>query len=263
MIFRLLPVLLLLLFTSCSFAAERIVILAPAAADIVEKLDASALVVGKTNSVEEFPQATEVGSHLRPNLEIITSLQPDLLLISSNKFFSQEMARVVHAQLFYYNPNTLEEILDQTRQLAKLLGRETQAERLIEEQRQKLSQVQPVKVAPKVIYEITEAPLTIAGTGNILANIVKAAGGELVSGGERKLLRFNPEAVLALQPDIYIWQVGPMNQNPIPPTERGQYQALQADYLKVDQLQYSRANTSSFDNVLELNHYFQERKELR
>jgi len=257
---RLLPVLLLLLFTTSSLAAERIVVLAPAAADLIEKLDAASLVVGKTRSVEEFPQATEVGSHIRPNLEIITSLQPDLLIISSTRFFSQEMAEALSARVFHYSPNTLEEILTQTSQLAELLGRTEQGERLIAAQRQKLSRVQPLKRTPKVLYEITEAPLAIAGTGNILADIVKAAGGELVSGGERKLLRFNPEAVLTLQPDIYIWQVGPMNQTPTPPAERGQYRLLRADFLQVDQLQYSRANTTSFDNVLELNRYFLKRE---
>ena len=108
--------------------------------------------------------------------------------------------------------------------------------------------------------EISEVPLTIAGTSNIIADIITTAGGELVTGGNRKLLRFNPEAVLTLQPDIYIWQIGPMNQQPTPPTKRGQYQRLNAEYLQVDQLQYSRANTQSFDNILQLNRYFQERQ---
>jgi len=243
-----------------SLALERIVVLAPAAADIIEKLDAAQLVVGKTRNVEEFPQATRVGSHIRPNLEIITSLNPDLLIISSNKFFSKELAAKVQAKLFHYNPNSLEEILEQTRRLADLIDRQQQALQLIEKQRQKLQHVQPIKIAPKVMYEISEAPLTIAGTGNILADIIETAGGQFVSGGTRKMLRFNPEAVLALQPDIYIWQIGPMNQQPTPPTERGQYRFLGADYLQVDQLQYSRANTKSYDNVLKLNSYFKERQ---
>ncbi len=257
---RLLAALLLLLFSTSSFAAQRIVVLAPAAADILEKLDAAELVVGKTRNVVEFTQAEKVGSHIRPNLEIITSLNPDVLIISSNKFFSKEMATKVDAKLFHYSPNSLEEILQQTRKLAVLIDREVQARVLIEAQRQKLKELQPLTRAPRVIYEITEAPLTIAGTGNILADIIETAGGEFVSGGQRKMLRFNPEAVLALQPDIYIWQVGPMNQQPTPPPERGQYRLLKADYLQVDQLQYSRANTQSFDNVLTLNSYFRERK---
>ncbi len=252
--------LLLLLFSTSSIAAERIVILAPAAADILEKLGAAEQVVGKTRNVDAFPQATKVGSHIRPNLEIITALQPDLLIISSNRFFSREMAAAVDAEIFYYAPNTLEEILTQTRQLAAKLNREAEALKLIEAQRQKLKRVIPLDKAPRVIYEITEVPLTIAGSGNILADIIETAGGEFVSGGQRKMLRFNPEAVLALQPDVYIWQVGPMNQNPTPPAERGHYRLLAADYLQVDQLQYSRANTRSFDNVLELNRYFSERK---
>lgn len=258
--FRLLAALLLLLLPTSSFALERIVVLAPAAADIIEQLGATELVVGKTRNVEEFPQATQVGSHIRPNLEIITSLRPDLLVISSNRFFSKEMAEKVDAKLFHYNPNRLDEILDQTRELARLINRDQQALTLIETQRKKLKQLSSLPAAPKVMYEITEVPLTIAGTGNILADIIETAGGELVSGGTRKMLRFNPEAVLALQPEIYIWQIGPMNQRPTPPTQRGQYRLLQTDYLQVDQLQYSRANTKSFDNVLELNRYFKERQ---
>ncbi len=248
--------LLLLLFSTSSFAAERIVILAPAAADIIEKLGAAELVVGKTRNVEEFPQAQKIGSHIRPNLELITALDPDLLIISSNKFFSREMAAKIDARLFHYSPNRLEEILEQTIKLATLIDRDEQALLLVEQQRQKLRTMKRLHSSPRVMYEITEAPLTIAGTDNILADIIETAGGEIVSGGKRKLLRFNPEAVLALQPDIYIWQVGPMNQNPTPPAERGQYRLLKTDYLQVDQLQYSRANTKSFDNVLELNRYF-------
>jgi len=252
--------LLLLLFSTSSYAAQRIVVLAPAAAEIIQQLGAADLVVGKTRNVEEFPQAQKVGSHIRPNLELITALQPDLLIISSNKFFSKEMAEKVDAQLFHYSPNRLVEILEQTRKLAALIGKSEKALLLIEKIRHQLQRVQPLKTRPKVIYEITAAPLTIAGSGNILADIIETAGGDFVSGGSRKLLRFNPEAVLALQPDIYIWQVGPMNQQPTPPSERGQYRLLRADYLQVDQLQYSRANTQSFDNVLALNKYFQERQ---
>lgn len=257
--FRLIAALLLLLSATSSFAAQRIVILAPAAADIIEKLDAAELVVGKTRNVEEFPQAKQVGSHIRPNLEIIASLQPDLLIISSNRFFSKEMAAAVDAEIFHYQPNRLEEILEQTRKLSELIDRKEQARKLIAAQQQKLKALKPVAPAPRVMYEITEAPLTIAGSGNILADIITTAGGQFISGSNRKMLRFNPEAVLSLQPEIYIWQVGPMNQNPTPPAERGQYRLLKADYLQVDQLQYSRANTSSFDNVIKLNRYFRER----
>ncbi len=74
-------ILVVLLFTFNAFAADRVIVLAPAAADILQKLGSSSQIVGKTKSVEEFPNALKVGSHIRPNLEIIMSLKPDLIII--------------------------------------------------------------------------------------------------------------------------------------------------------------------------------------
>lgn len=257
--YRWLPVLLLLLFSSNSLAAKRVVVLAPAAVDILVQLQAEALVVGVTRSVSEFPSAKRVGSHIRPNLEIIRSLQPDLLILSSNRFFSEAMAAAVDTEVFYYHPETLEEILQQTVELAKLLGKQTTGEHLIQEQRQKLNGIKLLPNPPSVIYEVTAMPLMLAGKKNIVRDIIEQAGGRLLTPGDRKLVRFNAEAILAQQPDIYIYQVGPMNRNPTPPQERGPLGRLNAKFLQVDELQFSRANTGSFDNVLMLNKYFLER----
>lgn len=251
-----LPVLLLLLFSVNVLAAERVVVLAPAAVDILEQLQVEQQVVGVTRSVSEFPDATRVGSHIRPNLELIRSLQPDLLILSSNRFFSTAMADAVGAEVFYYQPLTLEEILQQTAALAELLKKEREGDRLIREQRAKLEQVQPLAETPEVVFEVTAMPLMLAGQNNIVRDIIQRAGGTLITPGERKMVRYNVEAVLAEQPDVYIYQVGPMNRNPLPPSERGTMNRLKARILKVDELQYSRANTKSFDNVLELNKYF-------
>ena len=136
--YRLLLVLLLLSFTIESWCAERIVLLSPAAGDIIHKLNADAKVVGVTRNLEGFPRATLVGSHIRPNVEIIRSLSPDLLIISSNRFFSKEMAAAVGAEVYYYQPRTLEDIAVQIGKLAKRLNREGQGTELIAKQWRKL-----------------------------------------------------------------------------------------------------------------------------
>lgn len=254
--YRWLPVLLLLLFSSNCLAVERIVVLAPAAVDILTQLKVEDRVVGVTRSVREFSEAKRVGSHIRPNLEIIRALQPDLLILSSNRFFSDAMAQAVDAEVFYYHPETLENILQQTAELAALLEKEETGKQLIRKQRNKLKEVKPLHQSPKVVYEVTALPLMLAGQKNIVRDIIEHAGGNLLTPGNRKLVRFNMEAILAQQPDIYIYQVGPMNQNPTPPQDRGPLGRLDAKFLRVDELQYSRANTKSFDNVLELNRYF-------
>lgn len=256
--FRWLPVLLVLLFSGNGLAAERVVVLAPAAVDILAQLQVDDRVVGVTRSVAEFPAAKRVGSHIRPNLELIRSLEPDLLILSSHRFFSEAMADAVGAEVFHYHPENLEQILQQIIELAERLNKQEEGERLIDEQRKKLLQVKPLPNSPSVVFEVTAMPLMLAGKKNIVRDIIEHAGGQLLTPGDRKLVRFNTEAILAQQPDIYIYQVGPMNRNPTPPQERGPLQRLNAAYLQVDELQYSRANTKSFDNVLELNSYFLE-----
>ena len=254
--YRLLLVLLLLSFTTESWCAERIVLLSPAAGDIIHKLNADDKVVGVTRNLEGFDKATKVGSHIRPNVEIIRSLSPDLLIISSNRFFSKEMAAAVGAEVYYYQPRTLEDIAVQIGKLAKRLNREGQGTELIAKQWRKLESLRPLKQRPRVVFEVTAMPLLVAGIRHIVADIIKRAGGELVPADKRKLVRYNTEAILARQPDIYIYQVGPMNKNPQPPSQRSCFSSLAARFLRVDELQFSRPNTTSFDNVVKLNNYF-------
>lgn len=239
---------------------ERIVVLAPAAGDILLQLGLSNRVVGKTRSLEAFPEARKVGSHIKPNVELIKALRPDLLIISSNRFFSEQMSASVGAETFTYDPRSLEEILLLTGRLGFVTGRHAEASELIEHLNRQLKKRKPVGKRPKVIYEISELPLSVAGTHNIISDIIRAAGGEPVDFGTHKIIKLNPEAVLVQQPDLYIYQVGPMNQNPTPPAERGPYQRLESRFLKVDQFAWSRANTQSFDRVLELNRILIENK---
>ncbi len=250
---RYLLLLTVLVFLAEPVCARRIVVLAPAAGDILLQLGLADQVVGKTRSLEEFPAAMAVGSHIKPNVELIKSLKPDLLIISSNRFFSEQMARTVGAATFDYNPQTLAEILQQIEGLARLTGREAQGAQLTGSLRAKLhGLVRPAR-PPKVIYEISALPLSVAGLGNIVSDIIRVAGGSPLDFGPGKIVKLNSEAVLVSRPDLYLYQVGPMNRNPPPPQERGDYRALACRYLQVDQLQWARANSRSFERVVELN----------
>lgn len=250
----------LLLLTALCFLADpaqawRIVVLSPAAADILVQLGLDDQVVGKTRNVEEFPQALKVGSHIKPNIELIKGLQPDLLLTSSNRFFNTQMAEAIGAQTFEYHPRTLKEILAQSEQLATLTGQQAEGQALIARLESQLKRLKPLTLKPKAIYEISALPLSVAGQTNIITDILRTAGADPIDFGPAAIIKLNPEAIIQHQPQLYIYQVGPMNQNPPPPAERGNFSLLQSRYLKVDQLQWSRANSQSFQRVVELNQY--------
>lgn len=64
-----------------------------------------------------------------------------------------------------------------------------------------------------------------------------------------------------MNPDFYLFQIGPMNKKkPVPPAERPSFRMLSSEFLKVDEKRFSRANSVSFDNVIMLNKVFSKAK---
>ncbi|ADD66974.1 periplasmic binding protein [Denitrovibrio acetiphilus DSM 12809] len=253
---RLVLLLVVTAFTFSAFAAERVVLLAPAAADIMEKLGCGEYIVGKTKSVEEFPDAVKVGSHIRPNLELIISLSPDLIIIPSNRFFTEKMVQDAGVPVAEYNPSTLEDILKDIDKLGRLMGKEAEAKELNGKLSKMLESVVPPAKSPSVFFEVMQIPYTIAGGGNIAVDIINRAGGAYHEHSKKKMIRYSMENAVADNPDIYIYQVGPMNKNPQPPQDREIFKTMKSEYVQVDEREFSRANSLSFENVLKLNALF-------
>ena len=254
--FRSLLILIALVFAPSTFAYQRVVLLAPAAGDILIKLNAQDKVVGVTRSNHDFPDALKIGSHIKPNVELLKGLQPDLLIISSNRFFSDHLAAQIDADVIKYDPTNLDEILNEIAKLGATLDREKQATALIEQLNAVKGQIKPLLKKPSVVFEVTESPFMIAGKRSIVNGIVEAAGGQLLAPEKRKVAKFNVESVLFEDPDYYLYQVGPMNKQPTPPMQRANYRILHSEVIKVDQLDYSRATTQSFYLALALNKRF-------
>ncbi len=250
---------LLALLPTEAFCVERIVILYAAASPIVKALGVpEAHVVGVTRTDHEFPQAVRVGSHLRPNLELIKALKPDFIICGSKRAFPYEAARRFKARVFRYDPRSLEEILASIERLGHLLGREKEAKALAGKLSEKLRQVRPLPRRPGVVYEVMSVQLKVAGEKSIVSDIIWHAGGRNLVKVPKKHVQISPEKVLSLAPDFYIYQVGPMNRRPTPPKERPYFRALKSVVVKVDEKEFARPGLNAFDAVLELNKVFYE-----
>ena len=225
-------------------AAQRIVILAPAAADIVNKLGLGPAVAGKTNRVEEFPHAAKVGTHRNPGIENIAALSPTLLIAPAR--FSEEMAARLGATLFIYEPRSLHDILNAIHTLGNITGQQEAAQALTTPLSQTLDRAtQPnTQQGPTILYETRGNPLSLAAKNSFLASLLTSAGFTYAyhgSGAEA-----SAERVVAAPPNFYIYQVGPMNKNPTPPDKRPGWAQFGACVWKVDELTFARANTESF-----------------
>ena len=244
-------------FLRCNlFSYSRAVIIAPAVADIFIKLNIQDKVVGVTKHIKGFKNAKKVGTHIKPNLEIIKSLKPDIIIISSYRFFPKEFAEKLNAKIYKYNPYTLDQILKRIEEIGKMFGVQERSKLLIKNLKNKLAQVKSLKNHPKVVYEIMENPYIVAGKKNIISDIIRVAGGINIIKSKKKLVRFSQEKVRFLNPDIYIYQIGPMNKNPQSPLKRVWFKGCKFKVIKVKEIDFARPNTKSFDNVIFLNKIF-------
>lgn len=230
-------------------ARERLVILAPAAADVVNRLGAADLVVGVTNSVAEFPRAARVGTHRGPEIEKIATLKPTLLITTAE--FDPALAERLGAERFVYDPKNLNDITTAMRALAARLGKEQEGEDLGAHIAMLLGQLNPPAARPTVLYEVRAEPLSVAGAKSLIQDLLEKAGFKYAHAGTSGLI--SVEYLLAHQPDYYIYQVGPMNKNPVPPRERPGWEGLKSYVWKVDELEFARPNIRMFETLLELN----------
>lgn len=237
------------------FCYDRVVILSPSAGDIFQKLQIEEKVVGVTKNMTGF-NAVYVGTHIKPNIEIIKSLKPDLLIVSNGKYFTDEIKLAIGVDTYVYDPKTLAEIIISIRELGKMFAKADTADSLEKSLRSEINGLKKPDCAPRVFFEVSQIPLMAAGTDGIIDDIITRAGGQLAVRETKKVFKTNIETVITSKPDIYIYQTGAMNQNPTNPKERAEYKELGPEYLNVNESDFSRANTLTFENVRSLNRAF-------
>lgn len=233
--------------------AARVISLYGAYTEIVSALGAEETIIARTkndDTVEEVKDAPVLGTGLRPNIEYILALRPDLVLSRGSKAsaeaISQMRARGIAVAAF--DPESVAQTLSAIERIGALLGRETQGKELAAKIKSEVeavaSKTAKVTSMPAVAFEVRAEPLTLAGSGGIVAELIKIAGGEVAVKADKKLVRFDMEALLALNPDAYVVQSGPMNKNPPPPAERPFHRKLKAvkegRVLVVDEKEISR-----------------------
>jgi len=239
-------------------AYQRIVVLYAAASPVLKALGVSERIVGVTKTDHTFSGVTPVGSHLRPNIELLKALKPDLIVAGSKRAFPVEMAKRLNTEVFYFDPRTLNDILNRIESLGRMLGSQAKAEALISNLKAKLSDVKPLSRKPTVIYEISGRPLKVAGKESIITSIIEHAGGENLIKVRKKHVLISPEKVISLAPDFYIYQVGPMNKNPIKPDKRPYFGSLRSRVVRVDEYEIARPGINAFLAVVDLNRIFLE-----
>lgn len=107
-------------------------------------------------------------------------------------------------------PKTLLQLFEQTQELGKIFGKQTQAEAWIKQAQSRLQAIKPFAQKPRVLIELWFSPLTIAGPESYMGDLLRIAGGQTleIKGAWptldlEKVIRFDPQVLFVSTQALY------------------------------------------------------------
>ncbi len=242
--------------------AGRIVALYGAFNEILAGLGVADRIVARTEADDKpasIAALPVIGTHMRPNLERVLAVKPDLVLQMAGR--GEAEAAVQHLTDLKV-PTAVFAITDfpglfsAIRRIGVLTGREQAATVLTDRLRRRLDAVAakaPSGPRPKVFFEVRSGNLLAAGKGSMVDAVITAAGGENVVTADKKIVRLSDEKLLRLAPDVCLTQRGPMNAEARPMDEHPEYATLPCvragRTFVVDEAVFSRPGPGSVEAV--------------
>jgi iron complex transport system substrate-binding protein len=192
---------------------HRIVCLAPSITDTVYAIGAGSEVAGITDYTLYPPEARQkpsIGGVLRPSLERIAVLHPDLA-IGIAPFNDAETIRGIERMgipVFLVNPSGLEGLYRSIAGIGRALGRQTDATALVARLRERERRVRsqaPAANRPSVFLAISLDPCITAGRRAFITELLSAAGARSVTDDiEQEWINVNIEAMIPRKPQFIL-----------------------------------------------------------
>ncbi len=196
---------------------NRFISLAPSVTEIVYALGAGDGLVGRTtycNYPAEAQKVEAVGDTLKPSIERIIALRPQVVFVSTASQLEAFTAELDAHQIAVYvtDARDLAGVFRSLERIADLLGRRTQAEKLLGELRARVVAVEE-KVRPRppvrVFYQVSDEPLYTIGRDAFITDLIKRAGGISVTADVPGAWpKFSAESALAAKPDAIVLPTG-------------------------------------------------------
>jgi iron complex transport system substrate-binding protein len=163
--------------------ARRVLSLAPSNTELVFALGAGDRLVGRTDACD-FPAGAaaipSVGSLFPPDHERILATAPTLVLMIEGNVPLRTWLESHGLPVLVLQPRTLEGIYVSTERLGRALGAVPDATALVRTWRARAARIRariPAGPAPTVFYEVWPDPLSSAGPGTYVGDLIRLAGG--------------------------------------------------------------------------------------
>lgn len=245
--------------------AGRIIALYAALSEIVVAMGLEDRIVGRTASDDAAPgKLPVVGTHMRPNPELVAGLRPDLVLQFEGRAeagLAADSLEDLGVAVARFRIASFAELFSCIERLGVLTGEEERAAKLIQNMRERLDAARvktaSVRLRPTIFFEVRYPNLLGAGGGSMVSDIIDKAGGvNCLAPRKERMVRLSEERLAAENPEIYLVQEGSMNKNPIPVRERAHFRTLAAlakdCVFTVAETRFSRPGPQSLAAVEEL-----------
>lgn len=193
--------------------AQRVISLVPASTEIMFALGVGDRVVGASEYCN-YPEAAldipRVGAFDAPNIELILSMEPDLVLAASLHKEPVEALEQLGIAVLALDPQNIQEIYANIEVIAAAVGEEEAGEDLINDMKGRLAAVDQALTGlgdaerPKVFYEVWYPGIYTAGEGTFIDEIIIRAGGRNLAWGISRWDPIQEEEVLERNPDYII-----------------------------------------------------------
>lgn len=202
---------------------SRAVSLAPNLTENIFAVGAGERLVGVTTFCN-FPEAAKsiakVGDTMNPNMETIIALKPDVVFVSTASQIEAFAGTLGENAIAVYvtNPNSLDGVLKNLKQLGELFGTVERAEALVGELSERVAKVSDnvrKEKSVRAFIQISKEPLFTIGKQSFLTTIVENAGAESVTAKvETAYPKLSKETALALNPDAIVLSESDDNGEP-------------------------------------------------
>ena len=193
---------------------DRIVVLDPAVVEMVYLLRGEDKLVGiaklersKIWPEEKTEKVESVGTFINPSLEKIIALKPDLVIESFHssdaidKSLSSNNIEIIKIQA-----NSIEDIFKNFQKVAKILGKEKEAEKIIAEKRQKIEEIKKIDTTEKKgLFILAPTPMRVFGKGTLPNDIMEMLNIKNIAAGMQGMSpTLTPEYIIKENPDIIL-----------------------------------------------------------
>lgn len=200
-------------------APAKVVTLVPSETETIYAIGSGEQVVGVdewSNYPEEAVTKQLVGD-MTTNIEMVTSLNPDLVLASSS-MNTEAITKLRELDITVYatDPLTYDAVVAKVENLGKIMNKQPEAAAVAEHMRSVKQQVtDAVKDAEKKTVYLEFSPGWTVGSGTFLDELITLAGGTNIAAAQPGWYEVSAEEVVTQNPQFIIYPAWKEDPNPI------------------------------------------------